>query len=449
MNLTIEDIAKAVGGKILSGNPETVITGVSTDSRTIKPGDLFIALRGDKHDGHDHLYQVFENGAAAAIVDRETNDGMKVVRVDDTLKALGDLAQFWRNRFSVRVVAVTGSNGKTTTKDMIAALLSKKYRVLKTEGNFNNLIGLPHTVFKMDEKTQVAILEMGMNHPGEIRRLTSIAHPEVGVITNVARAHLEGLGTLVEVAKAKAELLEGLPQEGVAILNEATPSYRLLKKFLRSPLKTVGKASGIKATLSETSFVTKVGKKKVTFRMPILGKHNVSNALMAIAVGDYFGVPVAKMQAALKNLQAGSKRMEVVSAGQKINIINDCYNANPDSMVAGLEYLKDSAGKKRKVAILGDMFELGAESGKMHGELGQKAAGAKVGLLIAIGPHAADVVRGARRGKLSSERAFFFETVDAAIPVILALIRPGDLILVKGSRGMKMETITETLKNVL
>ncbi len=449
MQLTIDEVRHAVGGKLLRGDPEAVISGVSTDSRTVKAGDLFIALRGDRHDGHDYLEEIFDKGAAGAVIDRDVEEGGVAVRVDDTLKALGDLAQDWRSRLPVRVVAVTGSNGKTTTKDMIAALLAARYRVLKTEGNFNNLIGLPHTVFRMDEKTEVAVLEMGMNRPGEIRRLSSIARPEVGLITNVARAHLEGLGTLRAVAQAKAELLESLPKDGWAILNDRDPSFRLLKKYVKGRLKTPPRPRHVKATLAGTSFSARIGKKSVSFSMPILGVHNMSNALLALSVAESFGVPPAAMQKVFKALPPGVKRMEVVRLGKKIDVINDCYNANPDSMAASLAFLKTAGGSRRRVAILGDMFELGRESSALHREVGRRAVEASVRLLVGVGPHAPDLEQGARKAGLTTDRIFSFESVEASLPVLLALIRPGDLVLVKGSRGMKMETITEKLKHVL
>ena len=453
MRLTIDEVLQATGGKLMTGSIRDVATGVSTDSRTVKEGEIFFALHGERHDGHDHLGEVGRKGAAAAVVDRDdVGAGLKpartrsLIRVPDTLRALGDLAHYWRMKFPIPVVAVTGSNGKTTTKDMIAALLGTHYRVLKTEGNLNNLIGLPLTIFRIDRRPEAAVLEMGMNRPGEIDRLAEIAAPEIGVITNVARAHLEGLGSLARVARAKAELLPRLPKKGLAVLNADDLSFARLKKFVHCRMAAFGSKRGAAVRLLSSRvddlkgvvFTADLHGKRVSFRMPVLGRHNISNALAAIAVADHLGVPAAKMKKALSTFRTLAKRMEIVSLAKGIDLINDCYNANPDSTAASLEFLREAGSGRRRVAVLGEMLELGPFAAEAHREIGMKGALA-ADLLFAVGEHAEEMMRGFR-GK---GRAF--ETVEAVIPEIVKALRPGDLVLIKGSRGMKMERVTEAL----
>lgn len=465
MRLSSKDIATAVNGAQISGQPDFVVTGVSTDSRTIKEGDLFFALHGANHDGHHYIEEVLKKGASAVVVDRTINlPPANIVLVKDTLRALGDLARFWRRCFSIPVVAVTGSNGKTTTKDLIAAILSARFKVLKTEGNFNNLIGLPHTIFRLreEEKTEIMVLEMGMNHPGEIDRLSEIAEPQVGVITNVARAHMEGLGSLSKVARAKGELLLRLPRNGVAILNRDDAHYSLLKKLAlkggsRRKIKTFGKNASSYAQLltfssdplKGTRLRAKVGKKMGSFAIPLMGRHNAINTLVALAVGDSLGMSPAQMRKGLSDFCPASKRMEIISLPQGIDIINDCYNANPDSVLASLDFLKEISARRRHVAILGEMLETGREASRYHREVGRYVLKSGVNLLFAIGEHANDMIKGAREKKgLCPKCCFAFDSVEAALPSIQMKLRPRDFVLIKGSRGMRMERITEEIQRL-
>jgi UDP-N-acetylmuramoyl-tripeptide--D-alanyl-D-alanine ligase len=460
VRLTLEDILKATGGRLASPATEDDMGGVSTDSRTIQPGDLFIALTGERHDGHQYLGDVFAKGAAGAIVQEGVEsvspNFKNLVEVPDTLKALGDLARFWRRRFSPSVIAVTGSNGKTTAKDMTAAVLASQYSVLKTEGNFNNLIGLPLTLFRLKGGEEMAVVEMGMNHLGEIDRLAEIAEPETGVITSVARAHLEGLGGLPNVARAKGELIARLPEGGLAVVhadNRFAPMFRRAARARKARAVGFGlsKAAEYRALsvkpdgLKGVGFTVRVRGKTVKFRLGVPGRHNVSNALAAIAVGDRYDVPVAKMKSALARFHAGSKRMEVVPLPKGIDVINDCYNANPDSTEASLHFLKDLGRSRRRVAVLGEMLELGRWAPQGHREVGGVAAKSGVKLLVAVGPHAGDLVRGARKAGMAKSSALSFKEVEETLPVLKSLLRPKDIVLVKGSRGMRMERITDSL----
>lgn len=465
MKLTVGEILTATGGRLeagaLKGFGDGVVTGVSTDTRTVKAGEVFVALKGETHDGHDHVEEAAKKGAAAVLIHREAATGTPhVIRVKDTLSALGDLARYWRRKFPVPVVGVTGSNGKTTAKDLIAAVLGTRYRVLKTEGNFNNLIGLPLTIFRMRGDEDVAVLEMGMNRPGEIARLGEIAEPTVGVITTVARAHLEGLGKLANVAKAKGELLDRLPAGGLAVLPADNVYFDILAARARKRGACVesfglkrgsnyralsSRVEGLRAIAFEAAWEDR----RESFRMPVAGRHNALNALAAIAVADHFQVPVPGIKKALAGFRTGAKRMEIVSLSGGVKVINDCYNANPDSTIASLDFLHDLAlwkKKGRRVAVIGEMLELGAFAKKSHEEVGRRAAQAGVGLLIAVGSHAEEMAAGARRAGLASSRTYALADAEEALPLVKSFLRKGDLVLVKGSRGMKMERITEGLK---
>jgi len=461
MKLSVNDILMATAGRLVSQAGEDVISGVSTDSRTVQQGDVFVALKGDRHDGHQYLGEVFARGAVAAVVQagfESVAPGFKnIVEVPDTLRALGDLAHFWRHRFPIPVVGITGSNGKTTAKDMTAAVLASKYRILKTEGNFNNLIGLPLTLFRLKGDEDMAVIEMGMNHLGEIDRLAEIASPETGVVTVVARAHLEGLGGLSNVARAKGELIARLPEKGLSVINAESkfaPEFRRIarKRGARVAGFGVSKSADYRAEAIKLDgfkgvrFAVKVRGKKATFKIGVPGRHNVTNALAAIAVGDRYDVPVSKMKTALARFHAGSKRMEVVKLGKRIDVINDCYNANPDSTIASLQFLKDLGPVRRRVAVLGEMLELGRWARECHREVGTAAAKSGVKLLFAVGPSAETMVAGARKAGLSKTSSFVFANAEEALPMIKSLLKPKDIVLVKGSRGMKMERITEGLR---
>ncbi|MBI2083638.1 MAG: UDP-N-acetylmuramoyl-tripeptide--D-alanyl-D-alanine ligase [Deltaproteobacteria bacterium] len=464
MRLRMEEVVKATGGRLISGSPEAVVRGVSTDSRTVKSGELFFALKGENFDGHDYLKIAFQQGAVGAVVhksplaplcQRGVRGILNIIQVPDTLKALGDLATRWRRCFPIPVVAVTGSNGKTTTKEMIASVLAEKYPVLKTEGNFNNLIGLPLTLFRLNRRHKIAVLEMGMNAPGEIRRLTEIAAPQVGVITNVGRAHLQGLRTIRGIARAKGELLQGLPRSGVAFLNSDDSSSPFLRKLSHATVRTFGWKGrpDLKVRRYESQglagqrFTVKVQRRLYPFSLKLLGKGNVSNALAAIAVGDYFSVPPARMKRALHHLRPKSGRMEPLSS-RSWTLLNDAYNANPDSMTQSLEIFREIGGRSlRRVAILGEMLELGRFASSSHREIGGKAIRYKVDLLIGIGPHAPDLRRGALGEGARPDRVVTFREGPKSFESIRSLLKKGDLILVKGSHGMRLDRLVDILRN--
>ncbi len=455
----MREVLETTGGRLLSGTLDRRITGVSTDTRTLKRGDLFVALQGERFDGHTYVGEAVKKGACGLIVKRGVKflKNCAVIRVKDTLKALGDLAASWRHRFGIPVIAVTGSNGKTTTKEMIAALLSQKFHLLKTEGNLNNRIGLPLMLFRLSARHEVAVLEMGMNLPGEISRLAEIASPTVGVITNIGPAHLAGLKSVAGVARAKGELLDRLPRLGVAVLPYDSPFFRTLKRRSVSDLVSFGwkRKATVRAEkiqpkgLKGVRFWVRMHGELLSFYMKLLGRHNVTNALVALAVADRFGLSVRQMQRGLLSVVPPQSRMEIFSCGDSV-VINDTYNANPESMTQALQFLGEifssflKRKRPRRVAILGDMLELGRQSVTAHRQIGRKAAQA-ADLLIAVGRYAPAVRQGASGAKLAG-KIFTFPQVEKLLPQLSHLLKKDDRILVKGSRGMKMERVIEAIR---
>lgn len=456
MKMSLHEVMKATRGKMILGNPQEIITGISTDTRTIRSGDLFVALRGEHHDGHDHIAQAFQKGAAGALVESlkpsERKKYPHVVVTKDSLKALGLIAKEWRHRFNIPVIAVTGSNGKTTTKDMIAAVLESKFRILKTEGNFNNWIGLPQTVFKLEPKFQKMILEMGMNHKGEIDWLAQVASPEVAVITHIGRAHIENFKNQYGIACAKGELLRHISQKGLAVLNADDSYFEALKKMTRARVMSFGFSKKATAQilsidskhLDKTFFEIKLENKKMGFEIPLGGAHNVHNALAAIIVGRYYGVSFEKIKSALKNYQPEKKRMEILHLTRGIDVINDSYNANPDSVSAAIHYLKSFKGRTR-VLVLGDMFELGKNAATYHKEIGEMVAKSGIENLWVVGQKSLHTYKGAVSSGMKKPHVHHVKNIESLLPDFYNQINDGDLVLIKGSRGMKMERLTSAL----
>jgi len=453
MNLTLGDIEKISGVHNKNMTCEKM-QGVSTDSRDLKKGMLFIALRGDNYDGHNYLEEVFKKGACGAVVDRKWSksragiDKWCIFPVADTHRVLQEVAAFYRNRFSVPVLSVTGSNGKTSTKEMISAVLGTKYRVMKTPGNYNNHIGVPLSVFSWDEKGEIAVVEMGTNHFGEIRRLCEIAQPTHGLITNVGKGHLEFFKTVKGVSKAKAELLDYLKDaDGVAFLNGDDPLLFPLRKRVKKTVtygfseKCDFRARNLGANI-EGLFSMVVD--DTVIRVPIPGQYNLYNALAAISIGRTFHISWQEIKGALESYRSMEKRMEMVNLPD-LFILNDTYNANPTSVYCALVTLRDIQKGTRKVAVLGDMLELGTESSYEHEKVGQVVCNLGLDLFFSYGPEmkkAADSAKG-----LGFENVYHFESQKDLVEKLFHIIRQGDVILVKGSRAMKMENIVEELKS--
>lgn len=434
-----------------------VIRGVSVDSRTLQTGDLFFALKGVRHDGHDHISQALQKGAcgvvgAAGRLGAVAPGAAWAIEVADPLAALGGAAQFWRDRCGLPVIGVTGSNGKTTCKEMVAAVLAVRFSVHKTEGNLNNQVGVPLTLFGLKTAHRIAVVEMGMNHTGEIAALARIARPSAAVITNVGRAHLEGFAAPDQVAQAKGELLEGTASGGPVFLNADDAATPFLIRKARGPVTRFGFGPGADIRGEEISGESVDGCRVLghargrpfELKLPMAGRHNVLNALAALAVGEAFGVPVAEGAAALAKFRGAPLRSEIVRlAGDRI-LYADCYNANPDSMAAALAVVRQIASERPIVAVLGDMLEMGKAAGDLHRELGRQAALHGVQTLVAVGCWA-EAVRDAFRAAAGGE-AHAFPDAGTAVRQVMGQIGPSQFILVKGSRGVGLEAVVAALK---
>jgi len=453
---------------------EKEITGVATDSRTIADGELFIALTGQNFDGHDFVGAAIANGAAAVVVDGATTHLSHWAQrypqtfflpVADTMVTLADLARARLTRIDPIVIAVTGSNGKTTTKEMLAEILKPHFRVHKTAGNFNNNIGLPLTIFAMPDECQVAVLEMGMNAPGEIAVLAAIATPDYAVITNVARAHLQGLGSREAVARAKCEVISGLKPGATVIYNSDDPylkrlvpetvqackpalSPELLPVSEHGAAETAVKASEIWLTDEGMSFVFKREAEAVTVKLPCWGRHNVMNAVLALAAGTCLaGISPVSAANSITSFKLPAGRLEKHEIGGGGILLHDAYNANPESMLAALTTVSERRGKKFLALVLGDMNELGTESENLHRQIGEKVAEIRPDLLVLLGNYVSEIACSTQAAGLPSGRVTQFPVGDftAAAAFLQAQLPAGALILVKGSRALTLEKIVNPL----
>ncbi len=448
-NLT--EVLKATGGQIINAGRRKLFKGISTDTRSIETGNLFVALVGERFDGNEFAAQAVANGATGLIVSKTVTvpDHVTVIQVTNTLAALQSLARFHRQRYSIPVIAVTGSNGKTTTKDMLAAVLSSKFKVLKTEANFNNEIGLPLTLLKLEASHEVAVVEMGMRSSGEIRELTEIALPTVGVVTNVGETHVEILGSIENIAAAKAELVEAIGHDDVVVINADDPHVRNMQHktpgrvvffglgsdaFVRAENITSGKNGELITTFDCCS-----ARGSFSVELQAVGMHNVYNALAAIAVGWELGLKPSEIQKGISNFVPGAMRFEIKKYGS-YTVINDVYNASPLSMAAALTTLANIS-QGRKIAVLGDMLELGDAAIEAHRKVGRQAAEQGVDSIITVGELAKHIAAAASEQGVKTTQSF--SDHKAAIEALRSLIKPGDYILLKGSRGMKMETMLE------
>jgi len=456
-----ETVSRAIGGELIAGRADQPFSGICTDTRQVLPAECFFALTGPNFDGHNFLEQAIAKGAAGVVISRTLTapapKDLAVIRVDDTLQALGDLARWTLDRRGIPVLAVTGSTGKTTSKEMLYQILEAHLpgRVLRNEGNFNNLIGLPLTVFRLTAAHRVALLEMGMSMRGEIRRLAQIARPTIGVITNVSAVHLEHLKTIGAVAEAKGELLEGFGADHIAVLNADDP--RVARMGQDKPFRCVYFSADPAADAQVKALAVRTkGFEGIDLSLSVLGepldvalstfgRHNVYNALAAAAAARAFGVSPAAIKQGLETFRPAAMRSRVLSIFG-ITVIDDTYNANPRSMDAALSALDELAGEGRKIAVLGDMFELGPETEAAHRRLGRHAA--KIGLdrLFLLGEHAGLVAEGAREEKMSPAAIVAAPDHAAIVAELRRDGRRGDVILVKGSRGMRMERVVRGLK---
>lgn len=461
------EIVQAISGKLIQGRMDNEILGISTDSRTIKNNELFVPIKGDRFDGHDFIHHAIKSGALGAIVEEGSSDKIIkkcidsrmdlknkiIIEVSDTLKALRDLASYYRQKFRIPFIGITGSVGKTGTKDMIASVLMQEYNVLKTEGNFNNEIGLPHTIFNLSSFHEVAVLEMGMNKSGEISRLTSIVCPKIAVITNIGMSHIGKLGSRQNILKAKMEIFEGVPKDGLIILNGDDNLLYGLKGFLNKHTIYYGMDEGLdyqaynirNAGELGVYFNIMVKDKECKIHVPVPGVHNIYNALAALAVGVEMGVPLDNIIKGIEIFTPDKMRLNVVYH-KNVKIINDTYNASPQSMEAAIKVLKDIDGinleiPKRRIAILGDMLELGEWSYDAHYNIGKFLATIGIDYIITVGQNGRNIAKGALEEGVNYQKVKSFSNTKETSEFLADFVDSGDVILVKGSRGMEMEKI--------
>ena len=452
--ITIQELLEAVDGTLLGqADLSRTVSQVDTDSRDIHPGSLFIPLVGERFDGHAYVNAALEAGAAGCLTARpwpERREDRFYIQVADTERALGDLARWYKNRFAIPCVGVTGSVGKTTAKDMIAAVLGVKYKVLKTEGNFNNNIGLPLTLLRLDASYQAAVLEMGMDKFGEIDYLSGIVEPDVGVITNIGDAHIEKLGSRENIFRAKCELIPHIRTGGLLVLNADDALLTTLRG--RTPVDTVfcGKAEGAeyRSQVTGGDGVSHIHCHLTTPRMdrevkiPALGEHMIYPTLIAAAVGERLGLTPDEIQRGLARFVPTRMRMNLVQRGENITILDDTYNANPQSMRAAIQVLSDSHSSY-KAAVLGDMFELGPYSPALHTEVGECLGKQHIHCLVAVGDEAKHIAEGARATGVP--QVYYCRDKAEAKAVLPEIVKPDSTILVKASRGMKMEELVARL----
>lgn len=456
-DLKVGELCQVLQGELIQGDPEVRIQGVSTDSRRIRGGEVFFALRGERFDGHDFVAQALAAGARAAVVARRPWPPVSgaLIRVRNTLEALQALASYHRQKvFKGELIGITGSSGKTTTKNLVAQVLEAKFKVLKTPGNFNNEIGLPLTLLQLTAEHQVAVVEMAMRGLGEIAALCRVARPTAGIITNIGTAHLGRLGSVANIARAKGELLAALPPEGLAVLNGDDPWCRRLAENLQVRVVFYGTEKPATVYGTDIKFQGRQGtefkavfpEKTVTVRLPVPGKHNVLNSLAALATGYWLGVAPEVMAERLARWPSESLRQEFLPGPRGSLIYNDAYNANPESTLAALAVLAQLPG--RKVAVLGDMLELGTSAPEFHRRVGGAAAEAGVALLVTVGELAREMAAGAREAGLPDSQVFSFAHPRDAALFLAGILSPGDVVLLKGSRAVGLEQVLEELKEV-
>ena len=456
-DLSIKNIIEVTKGKLLVGNEEYICKSYSKDTRTIKNGDCYIGIKGENFDGNIFWEKALENGASTVIVQNVEIEDEKlkkwadknIIKVEDTLEALYSLARYKRSLYDIPVIAITGSVGKTSTKDIVANVVSKKYKTLKTEGNNNNNIGLPFTIFRLQDE-EVAVLEMGMNHFGEISLLSSIANPTICIITNIGTSHIGNLGSRENILKAKLEILEGNKKKAVIVNNDNDLLHKWQKENKENyNIKTYGikeqsdiMAKDIKLEENKSTFTCKINNLEEKINVPVGGEHFILNALCAITVGEVLKIEEDKIKEGIESFELTKKRMDIVELKNGIKIINDAYNASLESMTASLKVLSEF--KERKIAVLGDMFELGDFSEELHRKVGKEVVKNNVDILIACGENAKYIADVAKE-KMSKENIYYLENKEEIEPLLEKIVKNNDVILFKASNGMGFYKIAERL----
>lgn len=457
-NLSIKNIIEVTKGKLIVGNEENVCKTYSKDTRTIKNGDCYIGIKGEKFDGNKFWETALENGADTVIVqgvnfkgkDIEKWKNKNIIKVEDTLEALYEIAKYKRSLYNIPVIAITGSVGKTSTKDMVANVVSQKYKTLKTQGNHNNNVGLPFTILELQDE-EAMVLEMGMNHFGEISLLTSIAKPTMCIITNIGTSHIGNLGSRENILKAKLEILEGSKEPVVVINNDNDLLHKWYEENKENiNIHTYGikensmlNATNIKLEEQSSSFECKINEKVENIKVNVGGNHFVLNALCALTVGKILEISNDKLVYGIENFELTQKRMDIYNLKNDIKIINDAYNASFESMQASLHVLSEYKDR-RKIAVLGDMFELGEFSKELHKKVGEEVAKNKIDILIANGENAKYIIETAKE-KLDNENIYYLNAKEEIEEILQKISKPGDVILFKASNGMQFYKIAERM----
>ena len=453
-----EDFIRAVKGTATNSKAieRQTVKSISIDSRTVREGEVFFALRGERFDAHDFIPEAISNGASMVVAKREWWDqkgstsiyDLCVITVEDTLKALGDFAKYYRSLFDLKVVGITGANGKTTAKDMTASVLSEKFRVKKSIGNYNNLFGLPLSILQINGSDQVGIFEMGMSRPGEVARLTQIGHPDIGVILNVGPVHLEFMQSVEKVAEAKFEMLQNLPEGALALLNGDDPYCLDMVARWKGKAMTFGSAAScdfraLEVHSNSSGYPSFTFNNLVELKLSVLGNHNIHNALAASAVGTLLGLTPQEIKRGVERFAGTPMRMQKVSVGG-LTILNDSYNANPTSMKNALELLSQMKNKGKKVAVLGDMLELGEETRVYHQEIGYLAAKSDLDILVTVGELGGEIAASAAGAELRVES---FSRKEEVVDFLCAELSPGDILLVKASRAIGLEEVVQGVES--
>lgn len=452
IQITVKDIINVTKGKLIYGNENEICENFSRNTKEVKQGDIYIGFKGEIYDGGVFYEEAFSNGAKGCIINEIEGLKLKevenkfIIQVEDTVKAIGQIARYKREKYNIPVIAVTGSVGKTSTKDIIASVVSQKYKTLKTQANLNNHIGMPLTILSLKDH-EALVVEMGMNHFGELSYLTNIAKPTIAVITNVGTAHIGNLGSRENILKAKLEILEGLPKDGVVIINNdndllhkwqlENKKYNVITYGINNNSKYVAKEIKYSTTGSEYQL-----NGKESIKVPVGGEAFVYNSLAAISVGELLNIPIEKIQVGIKNFELTKMRLDVQKSSKGYTIINDCYNANYDSMKSAIEYLNSSKGN-RKIAVLGDMLELGEFSQELHKKVGEEVAKNKIDILITVGKEANNIAETAKKNGINT--TYMFENNQKAITKLKEILEPKDVVLVKASNSMNFKEIVSNI----
>ena len=457
-DLSVKNILDVTNGELITGKEDYVCKSYSKDTRTIKEGDCYIGIKGETFDGSKFWEQALENGASTVIVqnvdisseDKEKWADKNIIKVEDTLEALYSIARYKRSLYDIPVIAITGSVGKTSTKDIVANVVAKKYKTLKTEGNNNNNIGLPFTILRMQDE-EAAVLEMGMNHFGEISLLASIANPNICIITNIGTSHIGNLGSRENILKAKLEILEGSKKRAVIVNNdndllhkwyeENKENYNIKTYSITEKSDVMAKDIKLKENTSE--FICNLNGKEERITVPVGGEHFVLNSLCAITVGEVLGIEADKIKSGIESFELTKKRMDIFELQNGVKIINDAYNASLESMRASLKVLSEFK-ENRKIAVLGDMFELGDFAKELHEKVGEEVVKNKIDILIASGENSKYMVEEAKKG-IGKENVYYLENKEDIESLLQKIVNKGDVILFKASNGMQYYKIAERM----